>query len=88
MTRESLCHHEDLVKARKVLEAHLRGEIDHFSVEIRMRHKVGDWVWVLDQGAVIQRDETGEALRVSGTHIDITAIKQEQERLTQQQKTV
>ena len=47
-----------------------------------MRHKDGRWVWVLDRGMVTERDREGVPLRMTGTHLDITARKQlEEERL-------
>jgi light-regulated signal transduction histidine kinase (bacteriophytochrome) len=36
-----------------------------------MRHKDGRWVWVNERGRVHRRNETGEALYMSGTHLDI-----------------
>jgi light-regulated signal transduction histidine kinase (bacteriophytochrome) len=40
-----------------------------------MRHKAGHWVWILDRGKVVERDAKGAAVRVVGTHMDISARK-------------
>src|SRR5205823_5569506 len=32
----------------------------------------GSWRWVLSRGRVVERDEAGQALRVTGTHTDVT----------------
>ncbi len=40
-----------------------------------MRHKNGDWVWVLDRGKVVEWTGSGEPLRLSGTHFDISFQK-------------
>jgi PAS domain S-box-containing protein len=45
------------------------------SGEKRLRHKSGDWIWVLDRGRVIARDGDGKPLRACGTHLDITERK-------------
>ena len=49
-----------------------------------MRHKSGNWVWVLDKGRVIRRDPDGKPLRACGTHLDITERKQAEEELLEQ----
>ncbi len=43
-----------------------------------MRHKNGSWVWVLDNGKVLEWTEDGKPLIVAGTHIDITNQKEAQ----------
>jgi len=35
-----------------------------------------DWVWILTRGRVVERDEQGRALRLSGTTSDINALNQ------------
>lgn len=77
----SLVNKDDLVDAKAQLEQQLKGEIEHFCCEIRMRHKSGDWVWVLSQGRVTERDADGKALRMSGTHVEITAQKKAEKEL-------
>jgi PAS domain S-box-containing protein len=47
----------------------------------RLRCKDGGWKWVLDRGIVFERDANGQPLRMIGTHIDITAHKEAEERL-------
>ncbi len=44
-------------------------------VEIRARHKEGNYVWILDKGRVAERAPDGSPVRVVGTHMDITARK-------------
>jgi diguanylate cyclase (GGDEF)-like protein/PAS domain S-box-containing protein len=52
-----------------------------FVIEFRMRHIDGRWIWVQSRGKVMQRDAQGEALRVAGTHQDITERRQVEEEL-------
>jgi hypothetical protein len=40
-----------------------------------MKHKRGDWIWVLDRGKVHTWDKEGRPLLMSGTHQDITIRK-------------
>lgn len=72
---KSIAHPEDYARARAMLDAHMRGETEFYEVEVRLRHKDGHWVWVLDRGRVAQRTPDGEPLWMSGTHLDITKRK-------------
>ncbi len=69
-------HPEDLAISRARLQAHFSGERESYESEARMRHRDGRWVWVLDQGRVMQRDAAGRPLLMSGIHQDITARKE------------
>lgn len=70
------CHPDDLKASNELLEKHFRGELDYYVFESRMKHKNGNWVWVLDQGKVSTWDEEGKPLLMLGTHQDITERKQ------------
>lgn len=74
-TWRDLIHPDDFPGAIAALDAHLAGRTDDYESEYRMRHRSGDWIWVLDKGGVIDRDENGAPLRVCGTHLDITQRK-------------
>jgi PAS domain S-box-containing protein len=83
-TWESFCHPEDLRKATVLLDSNLRGETDYYEAEVRMRHKNGHWVWILDRGKVFERDVNGTALRMTGSHQEITERKHAEEKLRQE----
>ncbi len=60
---------------------------DHiFSGEYRMRQKNGSYIWILSRGKVVERDEQGNAVRMVGTHTDITERKLAEEALRQSQE--
>jgi len=69
---EKIAHPNDFIKSTKELERHFKGETEAYDIQVRMKHKAGHWVWVLGRGKVIERDESGEPIRMIGTHIDIT----------------
>ncbi|WP_414661464.1 PAS domain-containing protein [Horticoccus sp. 23ND18S-11] len=77
----SLMHPEDLPGVRAVLEPHLRGETVNYETEFRLRHKNGHWLWILARGKVVERDASGTARRMAGTHMDLTERKESQEAL-------
>lgn len=76
---KELTHPDDIKTAEKLLSLHFSGEEQSYDNEIRMRHKDGYWVWMLDRGQVAERDEEGNVIRVIGTHIDISDRKQLEE---------
>ncbi|MCL1089070.1 EAL domain-containing protein [Shewanella profunda] len=66
---------EDRPKVLHSIEAHIRGETPQHKMEYRLNtanHKVR---WILDTGKVVSRDENNNALRMCGTHTDITEAK-------------
>lgn len=70
-TWRRLVHPQDLERAERVLQWHWGGDLPFFECDIRMRHKEGHWVWINDRGRVHRRGASGEALYMSGTHLDI-----------------
>jgi PAS domain S-box-containing protein len=70
-----ITHPDDLQEAEKLLEKHFTGESDYYECEVRMKHKNGDWIWVLDRGKVHEWDQEGRPSLMSGTHSDITRSK-------------
>jgi PAS domain S-box-containing protein len=73
---EKLVHPEDLRPAKAALNAHLEGKEPTYEKECRMLTKSGEWKWILSQAKVMERDASGNPLRMTGTHIDISDRKQ------------
>ncbi|MEG4419104.1 PAS domain S-box protein [Microcoleus sp. LAD1_D5] len=70
---ESLVHPEDRLKVMECLNSYLEGETDIYEFEFRMLNKAGNWQWILAMGKVVEYDEWGAPLRITGTHKDISA---------------
>lgn len=85
-TWEKHVHPDDLVRSEEMLERHFRGEIDYYSLDSRMKHKDGRWVWILDRGKVTEWDAGGHPIRMSGTHTDITERKITEEKLRESEE--
>jgi PAS domain S-box-containing protein len=77
-TWKRLVHPDDLKKAEKSISQFKRNEKDFYEVEVRLKHKMGHWVWILDRGAIYERSVDGKPLKMYGTHQDITARKNEE----------
>jgi PAS domain S-box-containing protein len=82
-TWTALCHPDDLARSEARLKAHFVGETETYVCESRMRHRDGRWVWVLDLGRVASWTADGRPEVMSGTHIDITERKAQEEALMQ-----
>jgi len=72
---DTLMHPDDKESVLQTLQRHLDGEIPYYEFEYRMRTKSGRWKWVFDRGQVVERDERGNPLRMTGTHFDVTRRK-------------
>ncbi|MGZ5239949.1 MAG: PAS domain-containing protein, partial [Caldimonas sp.] len=70
-----IIHPADRVRMLGAVEAHFRGETPAYECEFRVRHKNGHWVWLLSRGKIVDRDEFGVAVRMAGTHMDLTRRK-------------
>ncbi|WP_428604022.1 bifunctional diguanylate cyclase/phosphodiesterase [Sedimenticola sp.] len=77
-TWERYVHPEDRVRANDRLKRHFSGELDYYECEVRVRHKQGHWVWVMDRGKLIARTEDGAPLLMVGFHADISQLKESQ----------
>jgi PAS domain S-box-containing protein len=74
-TWDKLIHPDDSEVSSEAIDRHIRNETPIMEAEVRMKHKEGHWVWILDRGKVIEWDEDGSAVRMAGTHLDITKRK-------------
>jgi PAS domain S-box-containing protein len=74
-------HPADIPRAAALIEQHLAGRTEHYEAEVRMHHRDGRWVWMLDRGAVTARTQEGAPEWVSGTRQDITERKAQEEAL-------
>ncbi|MCP5278744.1 MAG: PAS domain-containing protein [Thiobacillus sp.] len=64
-------HPQDLHNSMSALEAHLSGHTPHYEGTFRFRHRKGHYIWILARGLAIRNPE-GRAVRLVGTHSDIT----------------
>jgi PAS domain S-box-containing protein len=80
-TARQLTHPDDFAIAEERLRLYLSGRRESFEAELRMRHKDGRWIWVLDRAQIALRGSDGEPLRLSGLIIDISDLKEAEEGL-------
>ena len=51
------------------------GKTDRFLVKCACRHKLGHWVWVMDNGRITERDAQDTPIKMIGARLDITSRK-------------
>ena len=71
----SIIHPEDSEKVNSNFEKLIKGKIEFFKEEYRIKTKTGDFKWILDRAKVFERNSDGIAIRIIGTHQDLTERK-------------
>jgi diguanylate cyclase (GGDEF)-like protein/PAS domain S-box-containing protein len=74
-------HEHDISRVRDAINDHFDDKTDHFEATYRVKNKDDKWIWVLDRGKIVERDEKGTPTRMTGTLKDISRIKKADERL-------
>ena len=84
---QRLVHPADRREVLQSVRACLRGETQYLDVTYRLLHRDGQIVWISSR-AVTLYDPKGKAIRMVGTHRDITHSKELESRLLQQAQTI
>lgn len=77
-------HSEDLKKARELITKCFKKELDYFQLEMRLKHKSGHWLWVNVRGKIFEWSPDGKALKMYGTHQEISQRKTIEKKLNQE----
>jgi diguanylate cyclase (GGDEF)-like protein/PAS domain S-box-containing protein len=68
-------HPDDLMRSREMVARCFKREVENYKCEMRVRHKNGDWVWILNRGRVVEWTADGQPKRMAGTQADVTERK-------------
>lgn len=79
-------HPDDKPEVMQLFQDYLHGKLTEYAYEHRLRHKSGEWIWILSRGQVIERTADGQPLRMAGTITDITERKQAESAMYEQQE--
>ena len=71
----NLWHPDDAPEIEKAMKDYLEGRTESYEIIHRLRHKNGEWRWILCRGALL-KDETGMPYRWVGTNLDVTEEKE------------
>ena len=69
-------HPDDKRQVLTALQRHIDGDSAIYQTVHRVQHASGAWLWLRARGKAVLRDARGRALRVVGTHSDITRERQ------------
>jgi diguanylate cyclase (GGDEF)-like protein/PAS domain S-box-containing protein len=84
----SRLHPDDVEHTVECVRQHNSGEVETFSFEYREKDTSGEYVWIHASGRVVDRKPDGTAARVLGTDINITRLKEEEVRRTEEIKSI
>jgi diguanylate cyclase (GGDEF)-like protein/PAS domain S-box-containing protein len=82
----SLVHPEDMARVQEAIRQHVAGEMPLFESVHRMRHRSGEWRWVISR-AKARVDEQGRLVRMVGVELDITERKLYEEALFREKES-
>lgn len=80
---KSLQHPDDMETTHQDIQEQLKND-NHYSIEFRLKKADGSWMWIEGRGKSVLSDSNGNAIKMVGTHTDITAIKEYEESLEQE----
>jgi len=81
-----MVHPDDMVRVQGRIREHLEGKTPIFESVHRMRHKSGDWRWVVSR-AKARIDDDGRFRRLLGVEVDITDQKLYEEALFREKES-
>ncbi len=82
----ALVHPDDLARVQAGMRDHLDGRSDLFESVHRMRHRNGEWRWMLSR-AKARPDKNGRLRRLVGVELDITERKLYEEALFREKES-
>ena len=71
---ENRLHPDDKTSVLSTLNFCIENPNSNYECEYRLKHKDGSYRWILAKG-LIHRNGQGKAIRLVGSHVDITSIK-------------
>ncbi len=84
---ESLTDPKDVKQAWKMQNELINRKRDRFVMEFKMKHKEGHWVDILSRATAIFNND-GIAIRIVGTHTDITNSKAYEKLILEKEKAI
>ena len=69
---KELIHPDDQQRMEAAVKEHMASADPFYESTYRIRAKDGSYKWILARGVIVSHNEKGEAIRMIGTHMDIT----------------
>ncbi|MFZ5979757.1 MAG: PAS domain S-box protein [Candidatus Zixiibacteriota bacterium] len=84
----NLIHPDDRESALALVTEIIQKKVNTFHIEFRLRTKDGGWKWIYSRGKFVEWDEDGAPVRMVGTHIDITELKETEKALKERESLI
>ncbi|MCF8516206.1 MAG: PAS domain S-box protein [Rhodobacteraceae bacterium] len=72
---QSMLHPDDLAHILATEKQAFLEKSWSYAYELRLRHKLGHWMWIQSRGQVTEWDANGHPVAMSGVHLDISERK-------------
>ena len=76
---------EDLARVENLLDACRTGASLRYETDVRVRHKNGQWIWIMSRAVVMSYDGQGRPEWIAGIHMDVTEQRKNEEGLRDMQ---
>ncbi len=83
---KNLLHPEDSERVLAKALDHTKSPSDYYEDDYRVRTESGEWKWIHSRGKIVERDNEGRAVRMTGTYLDITERKKAEKALGESEK--
>jgi len=83
----SRVHKDDLLTTYEIINNNFKQNLS-FTVEFRMKHTNGKYIWIESSGSAVDFDNDGKPIKAYGIHKDIQKRKENIDRLKQQDKII
>jgi len=70
-----LIHPDDYNYTMEIMRNHLIGKTSNYMVTYRIRRKDGSYAWYHDRGAITERAENGQPIKLIGSVMDVSELK-------------
>lgn len=70
-TWENLIHPDDYPMVMRHFDDYLSGKISSYEIEYRCKKSDGTFLWIKDQGKIVERNNDGSVARMIGAHLNI-----------------
>ncbi|TNF98959.1 MAG: sensor domain-containing diguanylate cyclase [Gammaproteobacteria bacterium] len=77
-TWEDVIHPDDYPSVMRHFEDYIGGQAQVYEIEYRCRKADGSYIWIRDQGKIVERNGDGSVARMIGAHLNIHDQKQAQ----------
>jgi len=84
---EERAHPEDVEQVYLDMHEHMDGKTEYVDNVHRLKHKDGSWVWINVRSKAVF-DKNGKAIRMIGTHTDISEQKKIEQKLQEQKDSL